>query len=169
MLVHHIIKINYVREGYLPNHPYHMISDREMFQAFLNDSDECYFDVHYPCLHETLREHYDNLKAAISYHIEQYLSSSGDIAVPDWVYTYMLGEVISIHSSVQDRHDLLVLMNIDNINDELTKESFESCLAISEEWVKKLPPSKSDHRPPTIFGEPHVIKALRLLSVDILS
>ncbi len=35
MLTHDIIKIQYSREGYLPDYPYHMISDREMFNAFI--------------------------------------------------------------------------------------------------------------------------------------
>lgn len=33
--IHDIIKILYVREGYLPNYPYHLISDGEMAYAFL--------------------------------------------------------------------------------------------------------------------------------------
>ena len=33
--IHDIIKIKYVREGWLPNWPYHLISDQEMCDAFL--------------------------------------------------------------------------------------------------------------------------------------
>lgn len=36
-LVHDLIKIKYVREGYLPNYPYHLISDSEMCDAFINN------------------------------------------------------------------------------------------------------------------------------------
>ena len=35
-LIHDIIKIKYINLGYLPNYPYHMISDREMFDAFID-------------------------------------------------------------------------------------------------------------------------------------
>jgi len=168
MLVHNIIKTNYVREGYLPNYPYHLISDKEMFNAFINNTDECYFKTHYPCIHESLKAEYDELINAIQYHIDKYIASSGDVKLPDWVYSYMMGEVVSSESSTQERHEMLVLMNLDNLTDEMTKEVWESCLEISNAWVRKLPPSKNDHRPPTMFGEPHVIKSLRLLSVNVL-
>ena len=36
MFIHDLIKIKYIREGYLPNYPYHMISDEEVFNAFIN-------------------------------------------------------------------------------------------------------------------------------------
>lgn len=32
--IHDIIKIKYIREGYLSNIPYHLVSDEEMFYAF---------------------------------------------------------------------------------------------------------------------------------------
>ena len=35
--IHDIIKIMYVREGYLPNYPYHLIADDEMMFAFLHN------------------------------------------------------------------------------------------------------------------------------------
>ena len=35
-LLHDIIKIKYTRLGYLPNYPYHLISDEEMFNAFID-------------------------------------------------------------------------------------------------------------------------------------
>ena len=34
--VHDVIKIKYAREGYLPDLPYHLISDEEMCDAFIN-------------------------------------------------------------------------------------------------------------------------------------
>lgn len=174
MLVHNIIKITYVREGYLPNYPYHMISDKEMFDAFLHLEEDGvtsagYFVDRYPCADESLQSEYDDLVEAIRYHITSYLESdNGSYVIPDWVYSYMLGVVVSESSDVLDKHDLFVLLNLDNLTDTWTKEISESCLELSEEWVKKLPPSKTDHRPPTIFGEPHVIKSLRLKNVDVL-
>lgn len=37
MFIHDIIKIEYIRQGYLPDFPYHLISDEEMFNAFIVD------------------------------------------------------------------------------------------------------------------------------------
>ena len=34
--LHDTIKIDLIRQGYLPNYPYHMISDIEMCKAFLD-------------------------------------------------------------------------------------------------------------------------------------
>ena len=173
MLIHNIIKINYVRDGYLPNHPYHLISDAEMFEAFIsrnsNNDITGYFADKYPCVDPSLQVDYDTLVDAIFYHINAYLSDKSGVekCVPDWVYSYMIGSTVSVDSELLDRHDLLVLMNLDNIEDEITKEVCEFCLSISKDWVKKMPKEKADHRPPTIFGEPHVIKALRLLNTGM--
>lgn len=239
MFIHDIIKMEYVRQGYLPNFPYHLISNKEMFDAFIvfelevpkedalkviqNDitlwdnpksfvsshqlqsfnisvtasgepvlvirggnhslkafnevlgldkeirlSDMCYFSTKYPCPYESVKESYDLLVQEICYHIDAYLYPDSSIltpAVPDWVYTYMLGAVIAASSPSIDRHDLLKLLNIDNLNDELDETAIESCLSISKKWVDKLPPSKNNHRPPTVFGEPHVIKSLRVMGL----
>lgn len=173
MLLHNLVKMMYVREGYLPNYPYHLISDKEMFDAFLNDTDECYFAVNYPCLYDSFSSEYQELKLALRYHIDKYLNSNPDNRSyelpPSWVYSYMLGSCITFNSDLKDRHDMLVLMNKDNIDDELTEEACKECLRISKAWVNKLPPDKGDHRPPTFFGELHVIKSLRLLNVTVLS
>lgn len=172
MLIHNIIKINYVRDGYLPNHPYHLISDREMFDAFLTRRARSgivgYFADKYPCVDLSLKLEYEALIDAICYHIDAYLDDkTGTKKVPDWVYSYMIGSTVSVDSDLLDRHDLLVLMNLDNVEDEITKEVCENCLEISRDWIKKLPKDKADHRPPTMFGEPHVIKALRLLNTGM--
>ena len=46
--IHNNIKIKYVNLGYLPNWPYHLISDEEMFDAFMSnvviDKSECRYD-----------------------------------------------------------------------------------------------------------------------------
>ena len=50
-----------------------------------------------------------------------------------------------------------------------------NCYRISREWLKKLNDTSTqsedgediDLRPPTIFGEPHVIKYLRLMQVKV--
>lgn len=243
MFIHDIIKIEYIRQGYLPDFPYHLISDEEMFDAFLVDelkvskqdaskikqgevslwespktyinlyklssfefviedeeylivrgarnkltefnlsvglgskcslSLDCYFSVNYPLLYEEMRSAYEELISALYYHIEVHLNSARDVipvAVPDWVYSYMNGAVISVNSDALDIHDFFSLMNLDNQAGQFTKEIQESCLEISSKWIKKLPPTKNIMRPPTMYGEPHVIKSLRiagLLADDVV-
>ena len=168
MFIHNVIKMNYVREGYLPNYPYHLISDEEMFAAFLNDSEECYFNIMYPCRYEELKSQYNELVDAIKYHIDSFLTGETS-SIPDWVYSYMLGSTITYTSNIQDKHDLFVLMNLDNIDDEFTSAICSTCLSLSASWINKLSSTDKNHRPPTMFGEPHVIKALRLLNSDYLS
>lgn len=169
MYIHNLIKIEYVRQGYLPNYPYHLISDREMIEAFIIDNSEVdsYFTVNYPCMNtDTFGESYATLKAAIMYHLNNYLDY--ETTIPDWVYSYMLGTVIGPNTPDREKGDLLTLLNLTNEGD-ITENVCKSCLSVSEEWVRKLPPGRNDHRPPTMFGEPHVIKALRLNNVDISS
>lgn len=235
MFIHDTIKIEYIKQGYLPDYPYHLISDEEMFNAFIIDelnvnesigrkvkvgktclwddpksyivsyklasfeftydegepvliirgrrdnlvqfnqllglkcqcmlSDNCYFSANYPCLYDSLEDAYNKLVDCIYYHISAYLNSCDTSSVqyvPDWVYSYMNGSVISVNSLQSDIHDMLVLMNMDNPNDEFTKDIMLSCMTISKKWIDKLPPSKNVNRPPTMFGEPHVIKSLRI-------
>ena len=38
--IYNLIKIKYIREGYLPDLPYHLISDNEMYDAFLSYNEE---------------------------------------------------------------------------------------------------------------------------------
>lgn len=161
MFIHDILKIKYVREGFLPDYPYHLISDEEMFYAFLNDEKECFFRDMYPCISDSLKSKYDKLVEEIRYHINQYLSAKVDI-LPDWVYSYMLGSTIGPNSDLYDIHDMLVLLNLDNIEDTITVEIYNSIYNISQQHVRKLIEEERIHRPPTIFGEPHVIKILRL-------
>lgn len=158
------IKIKYTREGYLPNYPYHMISDEEMFKAFLDvENQSGFFYDNYPILEESLIPEYNALIAEMQRQINAALKSDDDdIEVSDWIYTYMLGQVISVNSEKADIHDLLVLLNEDNIDDEFLPEAQRACYNISKAWVNKIA-----SRPPTMFGEPHVIKYLRLLDSGI--
>lgn len=187
MLVHDIIKMNLVRQGYLPNYPYHLISDEEMFRAFLSVNVSDAGDVElsgafadrYPCPNDSLEANYIILVSSITYHINLFLTSTdSSYTIPSWVYSYMLGEVICSESDKIDIHDMLVLMGIDNVQDILTSEFYSSCYEISAAWVNKLNLSdrlvtdtKSgktvDLRPPTMFGEPHVLKALRIAQADV--
>lgn len=175
-MIHDIIKIKYVSEGYLANYPYHMISDEEMCNAFLNDSNDDAFHYYYPCINPNLEDAYNRLTSAIRYHVCQFLSNT-EVSpfLPDWVYSYMLGSTIGPRSETLDKHDLLVMLNLDNIDDIFTPEAAASCLDISKNWIKKLPNINTvefegntiSTRPPTMFGEPHVVKSLRLQQVNL--
>lgn len=190
-LTHDIIKIKYTRLGYLPNYPYHLISDEEMFNAFINLSgddstsgsgdiseEEKFFNDNYPNPFAeediefigaggekiSLRSEYFRLKKYIIDTINQYLANQGtanaeNYTIPDWIYTYMLGEVIYNNSEYLDIHDLLVLLDSDNIDNELTPQICMQCYDKSTKYISTL---TTGIRPPTVFGEPHVIKQLRL-------
>lgn len=190
MLVHDIIKIKLIAAGYLPNYPYHLISDGEMCDAFMDiKSKSGYFYQAYPLLHESLSAAYALLESAIYYHIEQFKLSKDDTCVfPDWVYSYMLGSVISVNSEPLDIHDLISPLNVDNIDDVFTPEASIACYTVSRNWLQQTQrpttvsiPSDSiistlgfdddtlhafDLRPPTMFGEPHIIKSIRLSSLS---
>lgn len=166
MFIHDIIKIQYINEGYLPNYPYHMITDREMFDAFLLE-DEGYFAVNYPLLDGVLTEPYRDLKAGIKNCIDAYLND--DISIPAWVYSYMLGNTISVNSDTFDIMYLYELLGIETSQSDIFGSEVQvACYKISKEWLSKLP-VKYGSRPATIFGEPHVVKSLRLASVNVLS
>lgn len=190
MFIHDIIKIKYVREGFLPDYPYHLTSDDEMFIGFLNiininesidditykdyieySNDylnSCYFLDNYPCIDESLWGKYKILMQEIQYHINLYLQDPyHSYIIPNWVYAYMIGSVIGPNSNTYDIHDMLVMLNMDNLEDELTIPIYDEIYKISIEYVNKLPESEKLHRPPTLFGEPHVIKLLRLEQSEI--
>ena len=193
MLVHDIIKIKYVNLGYIKkNYPYHLISDEEMFNAFINLGTEFksnlinpkvrFFDMYYPCPFDgddyyekknskgeviervSLLGEYNKLKYYIIDQINAYLAGKGtssEFELPDWIYTYMLGEVIYQNSDYQDIYDMLALLGCSNLDNEFTKEACVACYATSLNYISTL---TTGLRPPTVFGEPHVIKNLRLES-----
>ena len=261
--LHNILKIQYSTMGYLPNLPYHLISDKEMLNAFLSgdvtygqvgvyhdeNNNEIpiievtdiknprgFFIDNYPYLWDdpTLASVYKNLLVKIAAIIENFIfaidlkedliNGVGDVnfdgkldnedvrlirayiggvisfselqqevadatkdgvvdvldvwyirrlisantysklysldEIPDWVYSYMLGMVVGPYSSIQDRHNLLVLLDTDNIDDEFDLQSAQKCYETSDLWLKRTASSRKSY--PTIFGEPHVFKALRL-------
>jgi len=166
MFLHDIIKVDYVNQGYLPNYPYHLITDKEMFDAFL--SDDGYFADNYPCLDDSLSEQYAAFRQDIVSRINDYLENS--TAIPSWIYSYMLGASISVNSDVRDLRDLYTLTGLEYTSavPEFTAELSAECYAISSAWLKKQTAADAQ-RTPTLFGEPHVIKSLRLSGVDILS
>ena len=165
-LIHDCIKIQYIREGYLPNWPYHLISDEEMCDAFLEQTEDgCsgYFVDNYPLVADTLITEYNTLVTAIFEELTKLKNSTdSDYILPNWIYSYMLGNVVSVNSDILDIHDLLVLLQVDNIDDIFTPLASELCFKISKSWLSKLSGDDIEDRPPTCFGEPHVIKSLRL-------
>lgn len=169
MLIHDIIKTLYAKQGYLPDFPYHLISDEEMLNAFFTNSPNFFSDT-YPCpLDMTLQ--YEELKLGIQYHIDLYQETqkseiyANRYALPDWIYSYMLGVVVGPNSTEYERHDLFVLLGLDNMEDEFNTQIYEKIYRISSKWLQKLNSFERDHRPPTMFGEPHVIKSLRLETI----
>lgn len=201
MMVHDIIKIKYVREGYLPNYPPHLISDEEMCIAFLqylrdftdepvtsweqlNDEITHSYVGYYidwylsPLLTQFESEAFpyestlagailnltDELSANMNKLIDYNRSNSDEsFVLPDWVYSFMLGRVVGPKSDTLEKHDLLVLLDTDNTDDNFDGISSYACYQVSRLWVNKL--KGDDMRPPTVFGEPHVIKSLRLQQV----
>lgn len=199
MLVHDILKIKYVNLGYIKkNYPYHLISDEEMFNAFIDlgnedfnnkttliDPNVRFFDMYYqnPFAEEdviykkinskgevveeiSLSGEYTKLKNYIIACINDYLANYSTAEenkhlIPDWIYTYMLGEVIYQQSDYLDIEDILKLLDCSNIDNLFTQEACIKCYAISSSYISTL---TTGIRPPTIFGEPHVIKNLRMES-----
>ena len=169
MFIHTIIAIQYIDLGYLPNYPYHMITDKEMIEAFIGEGN--YFDTMYPCPDESMREAYDALKDAIKSTLNDYLDSNTDVTtIPDWIYSYMLGNVTTFDSDPEEIEYLYELTGIEPAEsyDTFDKYLAQECLCVSTEWLKKQS-SRTYKRVPTMFGEAHVIKSLRLTSADILS
>lgn len=187
-LIHDIIKIKYSKLGYLPGYPYHLISDKEMFNAFINlndseDNVDRFFEDNYPnpfaeqdliyrklnpqgeaVSEVSLSGEYDKLKAYIIKVIKAYLeyqgTESADLyTIPDWIYTYMLGEVVYNSSTYEDIYDTLALLGVSNNDNKFTNKACALCYTTSLKYISTL---TSGLRPPTVFGEPHVIKQLRL-------
>jgi len=199
MLVHDILKIKYVQLGYIKkNYPYHLISDEEMFNAFIDlgnedfnnkttliDPQVRFFDMYYPnpfaeedIIYKKLNSkgevveeislsgEYTKLKNYIISSINDYLTYYGTAnedkhLVPDWVYTYMLGEVVYQQSDYLDIFDTLALLDCSNIDNEFTQSACVKCYTVSSSYISTL---TTGIRPPTVFGEPHVIKNLRMES-----
>lgn len=190
-LIHDIIKIKYSKLGYLPGYPYHLISDKEMFEAFIcldstNDdqnNQEHFFNDNYPnpfleqdimynrlnqkgevVASVSLKAEYEKLKTYIVATINNYLEHQGkedsaNYIIPDWIYTYMLGEVVYNNSEYLDIYDTLALLGDSNLDNKFTNIACAHCYATSLKYISTL---TSGIRPPTVFGEPHVIKQLRL-------
>jgi len=196
MFIHDLIKVKYIQEGYTANYPPHLISDKEMIEAFLSyydydyrtldeiedgvvltddqrwerfleGTEPCFFRDNYPLVDKSLNDQYRKLVDEICFHITEFLESLEDQPkLPDWVYSYMLGYVIGPASSQLDKHYLLCLMGVDNTMDDYNLLAAKSCYEDSCYWLSRYS-ANLYHRPPTMFGEPHVIKYLRLNSMEV--
>lgn len=191
-LIHDIIKIDYVRKGYIQkNYPPHLISDEEMIYAFLppvedredpdkiidtENPDEQKFEDDFPIfffkdyypkldgLSDKLISVYYQLKRDIKYHLKNFLNSHDDKRkLPNWVYSYMLGVPLSVKSPKDDIHDFLVIVGNDNIDDLYLSSTADISYDLSIRYLMKYPVEDLDRRPPTIYGEPHVLRYANLL------
>ena len=202
VFIHDLIKIKFIREGYLPNYPYHMISDEEMCDAFLNHKqgnvsiteDDQYFYYAYPLIEGSSAEviaAWEHLRKSLLYHIHTFkYTKDSNFTMPDWVYSYMLGSVIGPRSDTLDIHDLISPLYVDNVEDKFGAEQAQACYEVSKKWIVKTRSAKTSAitaddivtlhlpndlftvgdvisiRPATVFGEPHVIKSVRLGQVS---
>lgn len=166
MHIHDIIKIMYVNIGFLPDYPYHLISDDEMFDAFLKEGG--FFATYYPCPGREFEKAYDELFNYIEDSILAYKEDNTN-AIPDWVYSYMIMRPITYQSSIEDIDYLCEMCNISFSNGlpVFNEDVARVCYDISVKWLQKTP-SKANNRPPTMFGETHVTKSLRLIQANIL-
>lgn len=167
MFIHDVIKRMYVNMGYLPGYPYYLISDEEMFDAFTRE--DGFFNDFYPCPSESLQEAYTSLRQYIVDQISDYMQGTLE-SLPDWIYSYMIMQPTTFQSEQDDITYLSELAGLESPlgAPEFTEETAETCYEISTKWIQKQP-SKHAHRPPTMFGETHVIKSLRLDQSNILT
>lgn len=184
-LVNDTVKIKLVKYGYVKNYPPHLLSDEEMIQGFYKYFEDFYYKPMkkeyenptpvdpYPMMSARSNNDpgemiacLDTLYAYIKTSCESAIQTANvqgeDVTVDDWIYSYMLGSVIGPKSDVRDIHDLLVLLNVDNIDDIFTSIASETCYKTSKKWIAKTYLGSSNRRPPSVFGELHVIKSLRL-------
>lgn len=209
MLINDLVKIRLVDMGYLPNYPYHLISDNEMCKAFmdcttgLQDDPESvgtgmFFD-YYPLLDSSQAEIYSQLVLTIQYYLlVQKYTTDRSFVIPDWIFSYMINAVISVNSSKLDIHDLILPLGVDNIDDDFNAECAMACYRVSSLWVTQSQSSKlisipeeladdilsdmslmyvcgrslssiyADNenkintRPPTLYGDPDVVRYIRL-------
>ena len=158
-----IIKIKYIEQGYLSGYPYWMTTDKEMIDAFLGE--EGYFVDNYPCVNPSLEDKYEELVAGITAHLTAYLSDGTEI--PEWVYSYMIGSAVSVNSDELDILYLKSAFNLPTTTTDFDAILSQNCYNESDMWIQKLP-AEQRNRPVSMFGEPHVIKSIRLKEVDVV-
>ncbi len=169
--LHDIIKIRYVREGYLPNYPYHMISDNEMFNAFMPGDDDTlgYFSYYYPAPEDPdLLVKYNTLVDTLKYHIAMH-KADPSYEIPAFVYSYMFAGAVGVRSNYKYIHDIINPLGAGNIDDAYTEQAMAAVYNESKYYLDRVQTDKTVEyegqtihlRPPTIFGEAHVVKSIR--------
>lgn len=168
-----VTKIKYIEEGYLPNHPFWLISDAEMCDAFLSPEGQSgFFYDFYPCPDPQFEEVYQHLIESIRFFIAELKAQPAitQYELPDWIQSYMLGAVVGPNSLPKEVDDLNTLLGVPNVDEAFTDLTARMCIQISQKWINKIPLDDRtvrrdgtliDIRPVTCFGEPHVIKSLR--------
>lgn len=206
MLSKDLVKIKLVNMGYVPNYPYHLISDTEMCLGFLNckAGSGYFFDAYPSDINPNLEYGYSQLLLSIQYYLCLIMYGAGKYEIPDWVYSYMLGATIGVQSDPRDIHDLIYPLGVDNVDDIFDAKAAKACWDTSLRWIQRtretkfisIPPALKDtieaylracpiydttlydiysynhlpsgmygainERPATMFGEPHVVKQVRL-------
>ena len=147
MLADILAKIRLSNSGYLPNYPYHLISDKELYDAFMDcKSGTGYFFDAYPFLNNSaLSVPYKQLVLTIQYYLLlAQLSTAANARedIPDWIYSYMLGFVIGVQSDKKDIHDLIYPLGVDNVDDDFNWQCSVACVNTSQEWIKRKHLSK---------------------------
>jgi len=168
MFIHDIIKLTYINIGYLPNYPYYLISDKEMFDAFIQEDGSGFFADYYPCPAPEFTEAYTKLKTYIKEQIDAFLDEK-ITKLPKWIYSYMLMRPITYESDELDIYYLYQLTGVQSTTSlaEFTPKLAQACYETSIDWLRRQP-SRYKDRPPTMFGETHVTKSLRLLQANAL-
>ncbi len=144
----------------------------DWYSVFLNDVESvCYFKDNYPLIGDSISTYYKDLVNRIFYEIQEFNNNpDNDKVLPDWVYSYMLGVAIGPNSNKLDIHDMISseAVGTDNLEDDYNLYCAIECLRISKEWLKRvIVPTGEVQRPPTMFGEPHVLKYIRLFEESL--
>lgn len=190
--IHDIIKIKYTDLGYLPDYPYHLLSDSEMCDAFLPkaipddvelkdfnefvDDISCYFYDNY-YIHLTEDEnaedndmlrifgYYKTLTQNLKYWLDKCKANLNDsYTMPNWVYQYMNGTVLGEDRNVNDMHQFLVDIDDDNLDDEYNESIYQQCYNLSYKCLSRI--KDLDHRSPSIFVDPTILRYVRLVNED---
>lgn len=162
--IHNIIKIMYSEMGFLPDYPYHLISDKEMFDAFLRQ--DGFFATYYPCPDSEFDEAYSKLLNFIMDAVTEFQQQGTPL--PDWIYSYMIMRPVTYESPESEIDYICEMANIEkpDVLATFTLQVAETCYEVSKKWLTKIP--SASRRPPTMFGETHVTKSLRLTQANVL-
>lgn len=156
----------------------HTRTDDERWELYLNDASPSVFKDNYsvqsivgfssaePDVQSVLTSAYRVLVEGLVHQLDTYKASVDDNKVlPNWVYSYMLCSTLTYTSPTLELHDLQSLMNTQKHSDVFDTVTALNCYECSKVWVSRH--AQRGARCPTIFGEPHVLKYLRLKSAAV--